>query len=704
MGAPLDNALGTLVDRPRLIAGRLANADAPDEVTIGEALSAQEHLPLGGYLDASSLSPAQLAAIQKGRDEQDAADHPAGPRLHLRVVGITRRPFDLSDRSASGGVVLLTPAFDRKYAGRVAVFSTVLRVRTPDGGVQRDDVAKVAQERFGKDFDFSASDAYAENRGAASAVNVVTVALWLFAAIAALAGIVAIAVIVARDVVQTTRDEPTLAAIGFTRRDRIGAVVPRAVLIALTGALLAVAGAIALSPLFPVGIARRSDPDTGVHADWFAVAVGAGALIAITLLIACVSTLRATRGTSEQAHLSRSTRAVAAMIGGSRLPPSPAIGVAMAVDRGRREHTLPAATSFAAAVTGVLGVTAAVVFAASFGHLVATPKLFGWTWDFKAPDNTFTTPCGPDDFGLHRTHGVTDVAAICYQPVAVDGRNVVGWAFQHVHGTIDPTIVAGRAPRTRNEVALGTKTLEGLHKTIGDRVRVTNRTGTRDYRVVGKLVLPQIKDGDVQPLADGAAFTQSGMKPLIDDSATRYLVGRYAPGVDRARVQKAVAAIPQFGRQGGFLTDKVGDAVVPPEIDRIRTVNWLPPTLAALTAFLALLAVGQGLVSSVRRRRNEFAVLKTLGFRPRQVEETVAWQASTIVMVGFALGIPLGILVGRVAWNVVAESLGIVAGPVIPLLALVLLLPLALAVVNLVAFLPGRVAAHARPAVALAAE
>jgi ABC-type antimicrobial peptide transport system permease subunit len=704
MGAPLDNALGSLVDRPRLIAGRLANPNAPDEVRIGEALSAQEHLPLGGYLDASSLSPAQLAAIEKGSGEQNAANHPAGPRLHLRVVGITRRPFDLSHRSASGGVVLLTPAFDRKYAGRVAVFSAVLRVRTPNGGVQRDDVAKVAQERFGKDFNYSVSDAYAENRGAASAVNVVTIALWLFAAIAALAGIVAIAVIVARDVVQTTTDQSTLAAIGFTRRDRIGAVFPRAVLIALTGAVLAVAGAVALSPLFPVGIARRSDPDTGVHADWFAVAVGAGALIAITLLVAGVSALRATRGTTEQANLSRSTRAVAAVIGGSGLAPSPAIGVAMAVDRGRGERSLLAATSFLAAVTGVLGVTAALVFAASFGHLVATPKLFGWTWDFKAPDNTFSTPCGPDDFGLHRMHGVTDVAAICYQPVEVDGRNVVGWAFQHVRGTIDPTIVAGRAPRGGGEVALGTKTLAALHKTIGDRVRVTNRAGTRDYHVVGKLVLPQIKDGDVQPLADGAAFTQTGMKPLIDDSATRYLVGRYAPGVDRARVQQAVAAIPQFGRQSGFLTDTVGDAVVPPEIDRIRTVNWLPPTLAALTAFLALIAVGQGLVSSVRRRRNEFAVLKALGFRPRQVEGTVAWQATTIVAVGFALGIPLGILVGRVAWNIVAESLGIAAGPVTPLVALALLVPFALVVVNLLAFLPGRAAAHTRPAVALAAE
>jgi ABC-type antimicrobial peptide transport system permease subunit len=704
MGAPLDDALGDLVDRPRLIAGRLPNPNAPDEVTIGEALSAQERLPLGGYLDASSLTPAQLAAIQNGEgDEETVANHPEGPRLHLHVVGITRRPFDLSDRSASGGVVLLTPAFDRVYAGRVAVFTTVLRVRTPHAAVDRDDVAKLADERFGKSPVFSVSDAYAENRGAASAVNVVTIALWLFAALAALAGVVAATIVVARDVVQTSTDQSTLAAIGFTRRDRIGAVMPRALVIALSGAALAVVGAIALSPLFPVGIARRTDPDTGVHADWFALGLGGAAVIAVTLVVAGLTARRATRRASERAASLRSTR-VAAMIGGSGLRPTTAIGVGMAVDSGRSERALPAATTCAAAIAGVLGVTAAVVFAASFGHLVATPKLFGWTWDFKAPDNSFTTPCGPEDFGLDHTEGVSDVAAICYEPVAVDGRNVVGWGFQHVRGTIDPTVVAGRAPRTRDEVALGTRTLDALHKRVGDRVRVSNRTGSHQYRVVGELVLPQIKDGDVQPLADGAAFTQSGMKPLTDDSATRYLVGRYAPGVDRARVEKAIAAIPEFGRQGGFLTDRVGNASVPPEIDRIRTVNWLPPTLGALTALLALIAVGQGLVSSVRRRRHEFAVLKALGFQPRQVEGTVAWQASTIAVVGIVLGIPLGILVGRLAWEVVADSLGIAAGPITPLLALAVLLPIAVLLVNLIGFVPGRAAARTSPAVALASE
>src|SRR6476620_10767501 len=44
IAAPVDRALGTEVDRPRLVAGRLANPNSLDEVNIGEGLAAMNHL------------------------------------------------------------------------------------------------------------------------------------------------------------------------------------------------------------------------------------------------------------------------------------------------------------------------------------------------------------------------------------------------------------------------------------------------------------------------------------------------------------------------------------------------------------------------------------------------------------------------------------------------------------------------------------
>ena len=121
-------------------------------------------------------------------------------------------------------------------------------------------------------------------------------------------------------------------------------------------------------------------------------------------------------------------------------------------------------------------------------------------------------------------------------------------------------------------------------------------------------------------------------------------------------------------------------------------------------AVVALVAVGLALVSSLRRRRRELAVLKTLGFSRRQIRATVAWQASTVAAVGLVVGIPLGILVGASVWHQVADELGVSAERTWPVLAIALLAVGAFLAVNLIAAFPARRAARTRPAVVLRSE
>lgn len=68
----------------------------------------------------------------------------------------------------------------------------------------------------------------------------------------------------------------------------------------------------------------------------------------------------------------------------------------------------------------------------------------------------------------------------------------------------------------------------------------------------------------------------------------------------------------------------------------LRQIDWVPISRAILLGTLGLLAVGHALVTSVRRRRGELAVLRTLGFTRGQVR-AVAWQATTIVPVGLVV-------------------------------------------------------------------
>ena len=97
-------------------------------------------------------------------------------------------------------------------------------------------------------------------------------------------------------------------------------------------------------------------------------------------------------------------------------------------------------------------------------------------------------------------------------------------------------------------------------------------------------------------------------------------------------------------------------------------------------------------------------MLKTLGFTRGQVRATIAWHATTVGAIALVAGLPLGFGVGRWIWNVVAEHLGVAPAPVTPGGSLLLVVPAVLLLANVVAALPGGLAARTKPAVVLRAE
>ena len=140
------------------------------------------------------------------------------------------------------------------------------------------------------------------------------------------------------------------------------------------------------------------------------------------------------------------------------------------------------------------------------------------------------------------------------------------------------------------------------------------------------------------------------------------------------------------------------------EVRNLQRVGGLPNLLAGLVALLALAMTTHTLVTSVRRRRRDLAVLKTLGFVRGQVAATVAWQATTFAVVALVLGLPLGLAAGRWAWQLTANALGVDSGPVVPGPAILAVVVGTLAAANLVAAGPGRAASRLRPAAALRSE
>jgi ABC-type antimicrobial peptide transport system permease subunit len=184
-------------------------------------------------------------------------------------------------------------------------------------------------------------------------------------------------------------------------------------------------------------------------------------------------------------------------------------------------------------------------------------------------------------------------------------------------------------------------------------------------------------------------------RPRLDS-----LIVRFKPGVDpataRARLEQLIT--PNGPDYAVVAPDKPTDVV------NFGRVQNLPLVLAGLLAALAAATLTHLLVTSIRRRGRELAILKTMGFVPRQVRTAVACQATTLAIVAMLIGLPLGIAAGRWAWILFAHQLGIVPAPIVPILVVLLLVPGTLIVANIVAVIPATLAAHVRPAKALRAE
>ena len=62
LAAPLDAAMGNVVDRSRIIAGRRADPSAPNEMTIGESLADRLHLGVGDVFKTKTYTPGRRSS------------------------------------------------------------------------------------------------------------------------------------------------------------------------------------------------------------------------------------------------------------------------------------------------------------------------------------------------------------------------------------------------------------------------------------------------------------------------------------------------------------------------------------------------------------------------------------------------------------------------------------------------------------------
>jgi predicted lysophospholipase L1 biosynthesis ABC-type transport system permease subunit len=259
-------------------------------------------------------------------------------------------------------------------------------------------------------------------------------------------------------------------------------------------------------------------------------------------------------------------------------------------------------------------------------------------------------------------------------------------------------MLEGRWPQAPGEVALGRETMSALHVELGDRVTAAVGEKTRELTVVGVPVFPDLGFGP--GLGRGAGMTFDGLAFFHPEITHNLVLGNIAPGEDAAVVAARLNDEVLTGLEADAAVEVASLGVTVRGTLRSRSLPLQLSALFALAAFATLVHV---LLTSVRRRRRDLAILQTLGFRRRQVAATIAWQALTLAGISLLIGVPLGILLGRLGWAAFAYRLGVVSEPVVSPLS-VIAIPVTLVATLLVSVVPALIARRVRPAEVLKAE
>jgi putative ABC transport system permease protein len=238
-------------------------------------------------------------------------------------------------------------------------------------------------------------------------------------------------------------------------------------------------------------------------------------------------------------------------------------------------------------------------------------------------------------------------------------------------------LVEGRMLSGPDEVVVAYNLARERGLSLGDPLTISLSDQPFTFRIVGvyresnnrgrMLILPLEARRRVQP----------------DATPFRYVL-RLRPGTDAQAL-------------GGELAQASRDQLEVTTRDDFTTPAWTisaQETLVALTLVLvgiAVVGVFNTLWTGVQERRRDLALLKAVGVTPRQLALSVLAGAAAVALIGYAVGVPLGILGTQLLMDAVARSIGF--GPLNSTLdgvGTVLVLPGTLLVATAGAWIPAR--------------
>ncbi|MGZ4765173.1 MAG: ABC transporter permease [Ilumatobacteraceae bacterium] len=665
----------------RLVAGRDVDPAIAGEFVASRSFIDAYHARIGDTFTLKTLSQKQADA--RGYDTQEA---PAGPSMKAVLVGVVDGPAGLDDPTPAA---FFSPALldDPRIGVKVTIM--VVRLRT---GVDLD-AFRTQLNTLPDSEALSLDKAVLVSPELRKAAKAQALGLWALAAVAAIASIAVLGQLITRHVRLSDADRNRLMSIGYGDRQMVWESIGRAAIPAVSGTAIGLVLATSLSGIFPRGFARRLEPHVGLRVD-----VGVllpGAVIFIVTLLACtLAALLLSRLTSRQGSSTTSRIEAVASRAGSA---TASTGLRFAF--GRRDQdpgsTRTVVVGLALTLAFLVG---ALTFATSLVRLVDQPARYGVNYDMMLGSGATSIP---DEMraALDSDADIDGLVLYAEGQVSYGSATLRLIGMQALKGDIAPRVLLGRLPASNDEIALGRLAANALHARVGGSVSLSGDNGTGQFHVTGLVVVPSIGLND--GIGQDGLLTLAGLARLNPTAP----VTAVAVGFRSDAPPGAVQRLAQLTGAGAALSnDTSTSSTLPPAIVNIDRISSIPFVLAAMLAVLAVVTVGYAMVTAVHNRRRDMAILRSIGADRRWIARAVHWQASAFTLLPLAIGVPLGLIVGRIVFRSFADSIGTVDDASLPLLLVTVVVVGLMVIANVVASVPAHRADRLAPALLLRSE
>ncbi len=204
----------------------------------------------------------------------------------------------------------------------------------------------------------------------------------------------------------------------------------------------------------------------------------------------------------------------------------------------------------------------------------------------------------------------------------------------------------GRMPVAAGEAAMSTQLATKVGLRVGD-------TFNFNLFEPGARIPATVRIVGLYADAEGEVLTVPRSMLPPEAKPTDYFI-HTRPGTDNRAFARSLSAASGGNLDLEVLTETIAG---------IR--NQWRPVIFGLNGVLFLIA-GLNLLSSmllsIRERHRDFAVLKTIGFTPAQVTQTVFAGSAVLAIVAVAVGLPAGLVATRVMFDVLSSAAGIGTG------------------------------------------